>query len=66
MSKSDGSNFERIEKGNFYIRNVGRCKILLNPQNQYFIEIKADGKLYYLSAATDEETNDIYVNLLHN
>lgn len=63
MSKSNGSAMDELDKGTFYIRNVGKCEVFLNPKNTEFITFEADGMLYYMSDAEDAGTEEIYKEL---
>lgn len=59
-SKSNGTAMENLCKGTFYIRNVGKCEVFLNPQNTRFLEFEVEGKLYYMSGVDDAETQQFY------
>lgn len=59
-SKVNGTGMETLEKGTFYIRNVGKCEVFLNPQNAVFLHFEAEGTEYYMSGADDGETMEIY------
>ncbi len=59
-SKVSGTAADNLCKGTFHIRNVGDCEVFLNPQNDLFIQIEAEGGTYYMSADDDEKTQQIY------
>lgn len=63
-SKSSGTGMETLEKGTFFIRNVGKCKVFLNLKNQLFLSFSADGMPYYMSGFDDEQTKQVYENLI--
>lgn len=65
-SKSDGTGMENLEKGTYYIRNVGKCKVFLNPQNGEFLSFCVDGMDYYMSGYDDAQTKAIYEALRNN
>ena len=61
LTKSVGSVMDTLAKGKFIERGTGqRYELLLNPQNDFYIKLEADGKIYYLSGLTDEETLEVY------
>ena len=61
MTKSVGSAMETLRKGRFIVRGTGeKCELFLNPQNEVFLKIEMEGKTYYLSGRTDEETRTVY------
>ncbi len=59
-SKVSGTGMDNLCKGTFHIRNEGRCEVFLNPQNDIFLQIGTEEGMYYMSAADDEETRQIY------
>lgn len=59
-SKSNGSAMDTLEKGTFFIRNVGKCEVFLNPENTEFLHFSADGTEYYMSGTDDAQTREIY------
>lgn len=63
-SKVNGTGMDTLSKGKFHIRNEGDCEVLLNPQNAVFLQIKTADETYYMSAAEDGQTKDIYKELL--
>ena len=60
LSKSNGTDMRALLKGNFVTNNHEKCNVLLNPENKKFIELKYDGKTYYLSDKDDKITEQIY------
>ena len=65
MTKSVGSAMETLRKGRFIVRGTGeKCELFLNPQNEVFLKIEMEGKIYYLGGRTDEETMKVYEALL--
>lgn len=62
-SKSTGSASDTLDKGTFHIRNVGKCQVFLNPQNDYFLHITTADEDYYMSCATDQETKKLFHTL---
>lgn len=64
MSKSSGNAMDEQLEGDFYIRTEQRkCKVMLNPKNQHFLRIEANGQLYYLGDKDDTVTIEIYDSL---
>ncbi len=63
LSKTVGTGMDTLCKGLFYAAQVGECQVFLNPQNGLFLRFEADGTLYYMSAATDAETQALYTQL---
>ncbi len=59
-SKSYGTAMDTLEKGTFFIRNVGKCEVFLNPENTEFLHFTADGTDYYMSGYDDAQTEEIY------
>ena len=59
-SKSSGTAMDTLEKGTFFIRNVGKCEVFLNPENTEFLHFTADGTDYYMSGYDDAQTEKIY------
>jgi hypothetical protein len=59
-SKSSGTAMDTLEKGTFFIRNVGKCEVFLNPENTEFLHFSADGTDYYMSGSDDAQTEEIY------
>lgn len=58
-SKSSGTGMENFCEGTFYIRNVGKCEVFVNPQNTEFIKFEVDGMQYYMSGIDDESTAEL-------
>lgn len=63
-SKSSGTAMDNLEKGDFHIRNQGNCKVFLNPENSIFITFTANGETYYVSGFDDEQTKQIYQEII--
>ena len=63
LSKNRGTGMDNLYKGNWHIIYAGDCEVFLNPQNQVFLKFMADGELYYMSAADDNGTREIYAKL---
>ena len=59
-SKSKGTAMDTLEEGTFFIRNVGKCEVFLNPENTEFLHFSADGTEYYMSGYDDAQTEEIY------
>lgn len=59
-SKVSGTGMDNLEKGTFYIKNVGKCQFFLNPQNDYYMHFTVNGTEYYMSASDDQNTLEIY------
>lgn len=63
LSKNAGTGMENLYKGNWHIVYAGNCEVFLNPQNKLFLKFTAGGKLYYMSAAGDAKTREVYEEL---
>lgn len=59
-SKVSGSAMDTLEEGTFFIRNVGKCEVFLNPENTVFLHFSAAGIDYYMSGYDDAQTEEIY------
>ncbi len=59
-TKRNGSAMDNLEKGKFYVHNVGPCEVFLNPQNAVFLRFTAEDVVYYMSGVDDEETMEVY------
>lgn len=51
---------DTLEEGTFFIRNVGKCEVFLNPENTIFLHFSAAGIDYYMSGYDDAQTEEIY------
>lgn len=60
LSRTNGTGMDTLLKGNFSSKDYGKCNVLLNPQNAKFIELKYDGKTYFLSSKDDKSTEEVY------
>lgn len=63
ISRISGTGMENLQKGNFRSSEDGKIKVFLNPQNNLFLRIAADDKIYYMSGFDDTETERIYNEL---
>lgn len=59
-TKRNGSAMDNLDKGKFYVHNVGPCEVFLNPQNAVFMRFTAEDTVYYMSGVDDEETLEVY------
>lgn len=59
-SKSTGTAMDGLEKGTFYIRNEGKCRVFLNPKNSIFMKFTVKGTTYYVGGYDNEETVRVY------
>lgn len=64
LSKNAGTGMENLYKGNWHIVYAGDCEVFLNPKNHLFLKFTADGELYYMSAADDGKTRELYEELV--
>lgn len=62
-SRTKGTGMANLNKGTFYIRNVGKCEAFVNPQNTIFLHVVAEGKNYYFSGSDDDETRAVMTEL---
>lgn len=60
LERISGTGMGMVKKGNYRVPYEGRCKVFLNPQNEYFIRIETADGVYYFSGADDEETAEVY------
>ncbi|MCR4762274.1 MAG: DUF5808 domain-containing protein [Lachnospiraceae bacterium] len=59
-----GVGMGNLLKGDFTVDGKSGCKFFMNPAGKAYIRIEtADGKCYYISGETAEDTNDIYKEL---
>lgn len=65
LTRDSGTGMDTLQKGNFHVPEEGSCKVFLNPQNGIFIKIEAGGVTYYLSGQDDEETKEVYEQILN-
>ena len=67
MTKDIGTAMDNCYKGQFTESDTHDiCKVFLNPQNDIFIRIKTDDNIYIISGYDDEETKQIYNQILYN
>lgn len=63
-TRVNGAGMENLCKGTYRIRDTGeRCELFLNPENGVFLRFTSEGTTYYMSAATDGGTLEIYRQL---
>ena len=55
ISKRWGSNFSRLYKGSFRVEGYGTCEVLLDPGDDAFLLIEADGETYVFSFRGEED-----------
>ena len=58
-----GTGMENVAKGTYTVNGENGCKLYLNPQAGRYIKIVTEGKTYYISGNTAEETNALYESL---
>lgn len=59
LRKLNGNGMENIYEGTFR-DGAERCEVFLNPQNSVFLRIETAEETYYMSAAEDAATVEIY------
>lgn len=59
-TKRNGSAMDNLEKGKFYVHNVGPCEAFVNPQNTMFLQFTAEDVVYYMSGIDDAQTMEVY------
>ena len=59
LRKLNGNGMENIYEGTFR-DGAERCEVFLNPQNGVFLQIETAEETYYMSAAEDAATVEIY------
>lgn len=57
--KLNGTAMDTICEGTFHIEGK-KCEVFANPQNAVFIELQTADQTYYMSAADDAATQEIY------
>lgn len=60
LERISGTSMGMVKKGNYRVPYEGRCKVFLNPQNEYFIRIETADGIYYFSGENDEKTAAVY------
>lgn len=60
MSRNSGTAMENLRKGDWSVREEGKCTTFLNPENEVFLRIETPSRRYYLSGMDDEETQAVY------
>lgn len=66
FERANGTSYDALQKGNFTVAGEKNCKLFRNPQVTNVIRIKSDNITYYISAQTDDETKDLYLQLKNN
>lgn len=61
--KVNGTGMDNICKGTFRVEGE-KCKVFANPQNAVFMEIHTAEYTYYMSAADEAGTQEIYEEIL--
>lgn len=56
-SKCWGSNFSNMYKGSFKVEGYGTCEVLLDPTDDEFLLIEADGETYVFSFRGEEDVS---------
>lgn len=62
-TKVSGTAMDNLCKGTFRIQGE-KCQAFLNPQNDIFLQIETTGETYYMSAADDAGTQEIYETMI--
>ena len=64
LTRVNGTGMPKLSKGTYRDRDTGeRCELFLNPENGEFLKFTAGDTTYYMSAADDEQTVEIYNEL---
>lgn len=64
LSRVNGTGMPNLSKGTYRDRDTGeRCEVFLNPENSVFLKFTSDGTTYYMSAADDVQTAEVYHEL---
>ena len=64
LARVNGTGMPKLSKGTYRDRDTGeRCELFLNPENGEFLKFTAGDTIYYMSAADDEQTVEIYNEL---
>jgi len=63
MTRTAGSGFRNLSKGNFNVTGYGASRICLQPKDPPFLLIQSDGKTYILNDADSSVTRDVYNKL---
>ena len=64
-SKTSGTGTDNLEKGKYYSRTIGNYYCFLDPNQDYFLRIDTNNKIYILNGCDDAETLAVYELLLH-
>ncbi len=66
LARVNGTGMPKLSKGTYRDRDTGeRCELFLNPENGEFLKFASGDTTYYMSAADDEQTVEIYHELVH-
>ena len=61
LKRVAGVGMEQLLKGDFSVDGQNGCKVFLAPPEKTFIRITTvNGRIYYVSGATAEETAGVY------
>ena len=60
MVKLSGFGIATLCKGNFTVNGETGCKVFLNPEDGNYIKVMTAETTYYVSAATSEETKEVF------
>ena len=60
LRKESGYDMDPIYKGKFAVNDESGCIVFINLDSKYFMTFSVDGKTYYISGQSDEETEGIY------
>ena len=65
MVRTSGVGMNNLLKGNFTVDGQSGCKVFLAPLEKVYIRIvTTDGKIYYVSGGTSEETTNVYKSII--
>ena len=65
MTKLNGNGMDHVYSGTFEIYREGIVELFLNPQNDLYIKILTENETYFISGATDEETQAV-INIIED
>ena len=58
--RTNGVGMPNLLKGNFKAKSIGKIKVFLNPENNYYIKVETFERTYCISDRNDEETKEAY------
>lgn len=62
--KTNGFNFGSVRKGNFYLKNIGQCKLFINSKNGPFIYVNTkNGTPIIINTESEKETEELSMRL---